>query len=53
MQPDADATAELAGLAAAGEVTVRVAEIVPLERFRDAYARLERGGLHGKIVLAP
>jgi NADPH2:quinone reductase len=53
VQPDADATAELAGLAAAGEVTVRVAEIVPLERFRDAYARLERGGLHGKIVLAP
>ncbi len=24
-----------------------------LERFRDAYARLERGGLHGKIVLTP
>jgi hypothetical protein len=24
-----------------------------LERFRDAYMRLERGGLPGKIVLTP
>jgi NADPH:quinone reductase-like Zn-dependent oxidoreductase len=53
VQPDADALAELARRAAAGELTVRVAEILPLERFRDAYARLERGGLHGKIVLTP
>ncbi len=53
VQPDADATAELAGRAAAGELTVRVAETLPLERFRDAYARLERGGLRGKVVLAP
>jgi NADPH:quinone reductase len=53
VQPDADAAAELARDAAAGELTVRVAEILPLERFRDAYTRLERGGLHGKIVLTP
>lgn len=53
VQPDADATAELADLAAQGELTLRVAETVPLERFRDAYARLERGGLPGKIVLTP
>jgi NADPH:quinone reductase len=52
-QPDADATAELAARAAAGALTVRVAETLPFERFRDAYARLERGGLHGKIVLTP
>lgn len=52
-QPDADATAELAAGAAAGALTVRVAETLPLERFRDAYARLERGGLRGKIVLTP
>ena len=45
MQPDADATAELADLAAKGKLTLRVAETVPLERFRDAYMRLERGGL--------
>jgi NADPH2:quinone reductase len=53
VQPDADATADLARHAAAGELTVRVAEILPLERFRDAYTRLSRGGLHGKIVLTP
>ena len=53
VQPDADGTAELARGAATDELTVRVAEILPLERFRDGYARLERGGLHGKIVLTP
>jgi NADPH2:quinone reductase len=53
VQPDADVLADLAGRAAAGELTVRVAETVPLERFRDAYGRLERGGLRGKIVLTP
>lgn len=53
VQPDADALAELADRAAAGELTVRVAEVLPLERFRDAYTRLERGHLHGKIVLTP
>ncbi len=53
VQPDAAATAELADRAAAGELTIRIAETLPLERFRDAYARLERGGLHGKIVLTP
>ena len=53
VQPDADATAELAGRAAAGKLTVRVAQTLPFERFRDAYARLERGGLRGKVVLAP
>jgi NADPH2:quinone reductase len=53
VQPDADVLADLAGRAAAGELTVRVAETLPLERFRDAYGRLERGGLRGKIVLTP
>lgn len=53
VQPDANATEELASLAASGSLTVRVAEILPLERYRDAYARLERGGLRGKIVLTP
>jgi NADPH:quinone reductase len=36
-----------------GELTVRIAETVPLERFREAYARLAPGGLRGKIVLTP
>jgi NADPH2:quinone reductase len=53
VQPDAGALAELVGRILAGELTVRVAENLPLEAFRDAYARLERGGLRGKIVLTP
>jgi NADPH:quinone reductase-like Zn-dependent oxidoreductase len=53
VQPDANALAELADCAAAGELTVRVAEVLSLERFRDAYRRLARGGIHGKIVLTP
>jgi NADPH:quinone reductase-like Zn-dependent oxidoreductase len=53
VQPDADAAAELADSAAAGELTVRVAETLPLDRFRDAYTRLKSGGLRGKIVLTP
>jgi len=53
VQPDADALAVLVDRAAAGELTVRIAEVLPLERFRDAYDRLKRGGLHGKIVLTP
>ena len=53
VQPDAAATAGLAERAAAGELTIRIDETLPLERFRDAYARLERGGLHGKVVLVP
>jgi NADPH:quinone reductase len=53
VQPDAHATAQLADLAARGELTLRVAEAVPLERFRDAYTSLERGGLPGKIVFTP
>jgi len=53
VQPDADALAGLAERAASGELTVRIAEVLPLDRFRDAYTRLERGGLHGKLVLTP
>jgi NADPH:quinone reductase len=53
VQPDAAATAELAQRAAAGELTIRIAETLPLERFREGYDRLERGGLNGKIVLTP
>jgi NADPH2:quinone reductase len=53
VQPEAGALAELADGAATGELTVRVAEVLPLDRFRDGYARLARGGLRGKIVLTP
>src|SRR5262249_48087233 len=40
VQPDPAATADLADRAAAGELTVRIAETLPLERFHEAYARL-------------
>jgi NADPH:quinone reductase-like Zn-dependent oxidoreductase len=53
VQPDARAVAELADRAAAGELTVRIAEVLPLERFREGYDRLQRGGLRGKVVLTP
>ncbi len=53
VQPDADATAELARQVAAGELTVRIEETLALEHFRDAYERMTRGGLHGKVVLTP
>jgi NADPH:quinone reductase-like Zn-dependent oxidoreductase len=53
VQPDAGATAEVADSAAGGGLTVRVAETLPLERFRDAYTRLKSGGLRGKVVLTP
>lgn len=53
VQPDPGALAELVGRVVAGEPSVRVAENLPLEAFHDAYARLERGGLRGKIVLTP
>jgi NADPH:quinone reductase-like Zn-dependent oxidoreductase len=51
VQPDAGATAELADSAATGGLRVRIAETLPLERFRDAYTRLKSGGLRGKVVL--
>jgi NADPH:quinone reductase len=53
VKPDAEVTAQLADLAARGELTLRVAETLPLERFRHAYTSLERGGLPGKIVFTP
>jgi NADPH:quinone reductase len=53
VQPDAEALTELARAAGDGELTVRVAEVLPLEQFREGYERLARGGVHGKVVLTP
>ena len=53
VQPDANALAELADRAVTGELTTRIAEVLPFDRYRDAFGRLERGGLRGKIVLTP
>lgn len=41
----------LSDLAAAGELTLRVAETYPLEEAAKAHARLAAGGLRGRIVL--
>ncbi|GAC1587719.1 MAG: NADP-dependent oxidoreductase [Acidimicrobiales bacterium] len=35
-----------------GEITLRVAEVVPMERAPDAHRRLEAGGVRGRIVLS-
>ena len=45
--------AELLALLTRGEIRPRVAERIGLEAVADAHARLERGGLEGKIVLVP
>jgi NADPH:quinone reductase-like Zn-dependent oxidoreductase len=45
--------AELAGLIAAGELEVPVAATFPLGQVQEAYRRLARGHILGKIVLLP
>ncbi|MBV9089995.1 MAG: NADP-dependent oxidoreductase [Mycobacteriaceae bacterium] len=50
---NADVLAELAGLVAAGELEVPIAEVYPLDDVQDAYRRLEQRHTRGKIVLRP
>ncbi|MEU9961490.1 NADP-dependent oxidoreductase [Streptomyces sp. NPDC050982] len=45
--------AELVGLVDAGALTARVAEVVPLAEVAKAHARLEEGGVRGRVVLVP
>ena len=45
--------AELAGLAASGDLEVPIAATFPLDRVRAAFAQLEQGHIRGKIVLLP
>jgi NADPH:quinone reductase-like Zn-dependent oxidoreductase len=49
----ASVLAELAGLISAGQLEVPIAATYPLDQVREAYRRLERGHLLGKIVLIP
>lgn len=42
---------ELAGLAASGILTLRLAEALPAGRAAEAHARLEAGGVRGRLVL--
>ena len=48
-----DVLAELAELAARGEIEIPIAATYPLERVRDAFALLEERHTRGKIVLIP
>jgi NADPH:quinone reductase-like Zn-dependent oxidoreductase len=50
---DGDALTGLAGLADAGVLTPRVAEVVPLAEAARAHGLVERGGLRGRVVLVP
>jgi NADPH:quinone reductase-like Zn-dependent oxidoreductase len=49
----ASVLAELASLISAGQLEVPIAATYPLDRVREAYRRLERGHLLGKVVLVP
>jgi NADPH:quinone reductase-like Zn-dependent oxidoreductase len=49
----ASVLAELADLISAGQLEVPIAATYPLDQVREAYRRLERGHLLGKIVLIP
>ncbi len=44
---------EMAGLVASGAIEIPIAAVYPLDRVADAYAELEEGHTHGKIVLVP
>ncbi len=43
--------AELAGLAAKGVLTLRIADLIPAEDAAQAHRRLEAGGVRGRLVL--
>jgi NADPH:quinone reductase len=47
----ADKLAELAGLAAAGRLTLRVARTLPAAQAAEAHRLLEAGGVRGRLVL--
>ena len=49
---DQAALRELSRQAAAGELTLRVAETFPPERAGEAHAKLEAGGVRGHLVIA-
>ena len=48
---EAGTLAGLAGLAASGTLTLRVADVLPAERAADAHRRFEAGGVRGRLVL--
>ncbi|MEN3533475.1 NADP-dependent oxidoreductase [Microbispora sp. ZYX-F-249] len=50
---DAAQLRDVAKLAEEGRLTMRIAGTYPLERAAEAYERLRRGGLRGRLVLLP
>ncbi|MGW1844580.1 NADP-dependent oxidoreductase [Streptomyces sp. NPDC001966] len=50
---DADALAQLSSLAGTGQLTVRVADTLPLHEAAQAHRRLAEGGIRGRLVLVP
>jgi NADPH:quinone reductase len=46
-----DKLADLAALAAAGRITLRVARTLPAEQAAQAHRLLEAGGVRGRLVL--
>ncbi|CAM5689156.1 NADP-dependent oxidoreductase [Streptomyces coeruleorubidus] len=49
--PDGATLSTLSDLAAAGDLALRVAETYPLQDAAQAYARMIKGGLQGRVVL--
>jgi NADPH:quinone reductase len=50
---DGAALTGLSGLAAAGKLTLRIADTYPLAEAAKAHQRLQAGGLRGRLVLVP
>ncbi|GAA1836529.1 NADP-dependent oxidoreductase [Pseudonocardia ailaonensis] len=48
---DRDRLDHLRELASAGAITLRVADTYPAERAAEAHARLEKGGVRGRLIL--
>ncbi|QHC58727.1 NADP-dependent oxidoreductase [Rathayibacter sp. VKM Ac-2760] len=46
-----DAISKLAGLAGSGALSIRIAAVLPDTEAAGAHARLERGGLRGRLIL--
>jgi NADPH:quinone reductase-like Zn-dependent oxidoreductase len=51
VEPDGRALDEISMLVGSGSLKVEIDETFPLERAAAAHARLERGGVRGKLVL--
>ena len=53
IRADGARLADLVALVAAGRLTLRVAETLPLEQVATVHERVAKGGLRGRVVLVP